>query len=40
MILDEVAAVNAGEQSPAEAREMIEQSLPALQHKSAGKSAG
>ena len=40
VILDEVAAVNAGEQSPAEAREMIEQSLPALQHKSAGKSAG
>jgi thiol-disulfide isomerase/thioredoxin len=40
VILDEVAAVNAGEQSPAEAREMIENSLPALQHKSAGKSAG
>ncbi|HEX5650009.1 MAG TPA: TlpA disulfide reductase family protein [Steroidobacteraceae bacterium] len=40
LILDEVAAVNAGEQSPAEAREMIENGLPALQHKSAGKSAG
>jgi thiol-disulfide isomerase/thioredoxin len=40
LILDEVAAVNAGEQSPAEAREIIESGLPALQHKSAGKSAG
>ncbi|HEX6571189.1 MAG TPA: TlpA disulfide reductase family protein [Steroidobacteraceae bacterium] len=40
VILDEVAAVDAGEQSPAEAREMIEKSLPALQHKSVGKSAG
>ena len=40
LILDEVAAVNAGEQSPVEAREMIESSLTALQHKSAGKSAG
>jgi thiol-disulfide isomerase/thioredoxin len=40
VILDEVAAVDAGEQSPAEAREMIENTLPALQHKSVGKSAG
>ena len=37
LILEQVAAVNAGMRTPAEARATIEAGLPALQHNSAGK---
>ena len=40
LILKAVAAVNAGRESPAEARRAIEAALPALQQESDGKSAG
>jgi thiol-disulfide isomerase/thioredoxin len=40
LILDQVAAVNAGLRTPAQARAAIESGLPALQHNSAGKNPG